>query len=115
MAADVSIEHHTDGSVTVWLGEHDPMARMKGMHGICLHPGRSILELKARAYNRTDDVQTFLWWANVATRVHEQYQSFFPQDASYVADHAKRHVSALFGSLLWGRLRFPRQTGRAGT
>ncbi|MEO5712944.1 MAG: DUF5107 domain-containing protein [Luteolibacter sp.] len=93
MPADVSIEHHADGSVTVWLGEHDPMARMKGMHGVCLHPGRSVLELKARAYNRTDDVQTFLWWANVATRVHEQYQSFFPQDACCVADHAKRAMS----------------------
>lgn len=93
MPVDVSIEHHADGSATVWLGEHDPMARMKGMHGVCLHPGRSVLELKARVYNRTDDVQTFLWWANVATRVHEQYQSFFPQDASYVADHAKRAMS----------------------
>ncbi len=93
MPADVSIENHADGSVTVWLGEHDPMARMKGMHGVCLHPGRSVLELRARVYNRTSDVQTFLWWANVATRVHEQYQSFFPQDASYVSDHAKRAMS----------------------
>ena len=93
MPAEVSIEHHADGSATVWLGEHDPMARMKGMHGVCLHPGRSVLELKARVYNRTDDVQTFLWWANVATRVHEHYQSFFPQDANYVADHAKRAMS----------------------
>lgn len=93
MPADVSIEHHADGSATVWLSEHDPLVRMKGMHGVCLHPGRSVLELKARVYNRTDDVQTFLWWANVATRVHEQYQSFFPQDASYVADHAKRAMS----------------------
>ncbi len=93
MPTEVSIEHHADGSGTVWLGEHDPMTRMKGMHGVCLHPGRSVLELKARAYNRTDDVQTFLWWANVATEVHEQYQSFFPQDASCVADHAKRAMS----------------------
>jgi tetratricopeptide (TPR) repeat protein len=43
-----------------------------------------------RVYNRTPDVQTFLWWANVATRAHEQYQTFFPPDARYVADHAKR-------------------------
>jgi tetratricopeptide (TPR) repeat protein len=93
MPADFSIEHHEDGSVTVWLSEHDPMARMKGMHGVCLHPDRSVLELKARVYNRTEDVQTFLWWANVATEVHEHYQSFFPQDASYVADHAKRAMS----------------------
>ena len=35
---------------------------------------------KVRAYNRTPFVQTFLWWANAATRVHESYQSFFPPD-----------------------------------
>ncbi len=90
MPADVAIEKHPDGSATVWLSEHDPMVRMKGMHGVRLHPGKSYLELVARAYNRTSDVQTFLWWANVATRVHEQYQSFFPPDATHVADHAKR-------------------------
>jgi tetratricopeptide (TPR) repeat protein len=93
MPTDVEIERHADGSITVWLGEHDPMARMKGMHGVCLHPGRAVVELKARAYNRTEVRQTFLWWANVATRVHEQYQSFFPPDVSNVADHAKRAMS----------------------
>src|SRR4029077_6947884 len=49
--------------------------------------------LKVRAYNRTPFVQTFLWWANVATRVHESYQSFFPPDVYYVADHARRSMS----------------------
>ncbi|MGA2271876.1 MAG: DUF5107 domain-containing protein [Bryobacteraceae bacterium] len=93
MPADVHIEPHADGAATVWLSEHDPMARMKGMHGVCLHPGRAYLELKVRAYNRTADVQTFLWWANVATKVHEQYQSFFPPDVQYVADHARRAMS----------------------
>lgn len=94
LPADVAIERRPDGSATVWLGEHDPMARMKGMHGVRLHPGRSVLELVARAYNRTPDAQTFLWWANVATRVHEHYQSFFPPDVTHVADHAKRAMSA---------------------
>ncbi|TAG10473.1 MAG: DUF5107 domain-containing protein [Verrucomicrobia bacterium] len=93
MPADVWIQNTEAGSITVWLSEHDPMARMKGMHGVCLHPGKSYLELKGRVYNRTEDVQTFLWWANVATRVHDQYQSFFPEDASHVADHAKRATS----------------------
>ncbi len=93
MPADVHIEHHDDGAITVWLGEHEPMNRMKGMHGVCLHPGRALIELKARVYNRTPHPQTFLWWANVATRVHEHYQSFFPTDVSYVADHAKRAMS----------------------
>ncbi|MEA3188978.1 MAG: hypothetical protein QOD99_2808, partial [Chthoniobacter sp.] len=93
MPTDVEIEEHADGYKTVWLGEHEPMTRMKGMHGVCLHPGKSFIELKARVYNRTPFVQTFLWWANVATRVHGRYQSFFPPDVYYVADHAKRSMS----------------------
>jgi tetratricopeptide (TPR) repeat protein len=93
MPADVAIEEHADGAKTVWLSEHDPMARMKGMHGVRLHPGKSYMEVVARAYNRTSDVQTFLWWANVAVRAHESYQSFFPPDAAFVADHAKRAIS----------------------
>jgi tetratricopeptide (TPR) repeat protein len=93
MPADVQIEHHPDGAVTVWLSEHDPLNRLKGMHGVCLYPDKAYLELKVRAYNRTAHPQTFLWWANVATRVHEQYQSFFPPDVYYVADHAKRAMS----------------------
>ncbi len=93
MPADWHIKNHEDGSVTVWLSEHDPLSRMKGMHGVCLHPGKSYIELKARLFNRTPITQTFLWWANVATRVHEKYQSFFPPDVSYVADHAKRAMS----------------------
>jgi tetratricopeptide (TPR) repeat protein len=93
LPVDFEIEKHPDGSKTIWCSDHDPMARMKGMHGVCLHPGRAYLELKVRAYNRTPFTQTFLWWANVATRVHEAYQSFFPPDVYYVADHARRSMS----------------------
>ena len=93
LPAQVEIEKGDDGLVTVWLSEQEPMGRMKGMHGVRLRPGHSVLELLARVYNRTDDVQTFLWRANVATEVHEKYQSFFPEDATFVADHAKRAMS----------------------
>ena len=93
LPVNYEIEHHPGGSVTVWCSDHDPMARMKGMHGICLHPGKAYVELKVRAYNRTPLTQTFLWWANVATEVHEAYQSFFPPDVYYVADHARRSMS----------------------
>ncbi|HEX3798568.1 MAG TPA: DUF5107 domain-containing protein [Verrucomicrobiae bacterium] len=93
LPVDFEIEEQADGSKTIWCSDHDPMARMKGMHGVCVHPGRAYLELKVRAYNRTQFVQTFLWWANVATRVHEAYQSFFPPDVYYVADHARRSMS----------------------
>ena len=93
LPVDFHIEKHPDGSQTVWCSDHDPLSRMKGMHGVCLHPGISLVELKVRACNRTPFVQTFLWWANVATRVHEAYQSFFPPDVCCVADHARRSMS----------------------
>jgi tetratricopeptide (TPR) repeat protein len=93
LPVDFEIEEHPDGSKTIWCSDYDPMCRMKGMHGVCLHPDKSFLELKVRAYNRTPFAQSFLWWANVATRVHEAYQSFFPPDTYYVADHARRSMS----------------------
>ena len=93
MPVELTIERDPDGSVTIWCSDHDPMVHMKGMHGICLRPGKAYLELRVRLYNRTQDTQTFLWWANVATRVNESYQSFFPKDVRFVADHAKRAVT----------------------
>jgi len=94
MPVHLATESGADGSATVWLSEHDPMLRMKGMVGICLYPGKAIVEAKVRLYNRTPMAQTFLWWANVAVRVHEQYQAFFPPDVTFVADHAKRAITS---------------------
>ncbi len=93
MPVSTEIERHADGSVTVWCGDYDRMSGMRGMHGVCLHPGKAYLELKVRLYNCTAFTQTFLWWANAATRVHEHYQSFFPNDVHFVADHARRAIS----------------------
>ena len=94
MPTDVEIEKDKDGSVTVWMSDHDPLTRMRGTHGICLKPGICLVELKARLTNRTPFTQTFLWWANVAARVHDRYESFFPPDVEYVADHAVRAMSS---------------------
>lgn len=93
MPVDWTIETQPDGSITVWLSEHEPMERMKGMVGVTLHPDSALVEARVRLYNRTPLVQTFLWWANVAARVNDRYQSFFPPDVRYVADHAKRAMS----------------------
>jgi tetratricopeptide (TPR) repeat protein len=94
MPADVSIEEEADGARTIWFSEHDPIHRLKGMHGIRLRPGSSLIELRGRLYNRTAMTRTFLWWANVAAMVHDRYQSFFPADVHYVADHAVRASSS---------------------
>ncbi len=93
LPVDVYIEAHPGGAQTIWCADRDPMTRLQGMHGICLHPGKAYIELKVRLYNCTPFAQTFLWWANAAARVHEEYQSFFPPDVHYVADHARRAMS----------------------
>ncbi|TNM63165.1 DUF5107 domain-containing protein [Streptomyces sp. NP160] len=90
MPVDVEVEEREDGSVTVWCSDHEPFHRMKGMHGVTVHPDRAVVQVDVRLHNRTEDTRTFLWWANVAARVHDDFQSFFPPDVSVVADHAKR-------------------------
>jgi tetratricopeptide (TPR) repeat protein len=94
LPSDVSIEDEGDGAFTVWQSEHDPLNRLKGMHGIRLRPGSALIELRGRLFNRTPFTQTFLWWANIAARVHDHYQSFFPTDVRHVADHAVRAMSS---------------------
>ncbi|MEO8907365.1 MAG: DUF5107 domain-containing protein, partial [Microbacteriaceae bacterium] len=94
LPTSTTIERELDGAVTVWCSDHDPFARMKGMHGVRLRPGSSVIELRVRLYNRGEQTETFLWWANVAARAGAEYQSFFPTDVTVVADHAKRAISA---------------------
>ena len=94
LPTDVEIEYEDDGAVTVWCSDHDPFTRMKGMHGIRLRPDSAAIEARVRLYNRTEETQTFLWWANVAAAVDENYQAFFPTDVDQVADHAKRATAS---------------------
>ncbi|WP_394831169.1 DUF5107 domain-containing protein [Pendulispora rubella] len=93
MPTDTWVEREDSGACTIWFSEHDPLNRLKGMHGVRLRPGSALIELRARVFNRTPLRQTFLWWANAAVKVHDRYQSFFPPDVRYVADHARRAIS----------------------
>ncbi len=90
---DWRIETHSDGSQTIWCAEIERMFRTKGMHGFTLYPDRAYLELKVQLHNRTAQPQTFLWWANPAVHVHDDYESVFPPDVHAVMDHGKRDVS----------------------
>jgi len=94
MPVDCALEEHADGSHTVWLSEHEPMGRTKGMVGVCLYPGKALIETKVRLYNRTPYVQTFLWWENVAVHTNEQYQVFFPPDVTGVTYHARQFMAS---------------------
>ncbi len=93
LPTDCKIEENGDGSVTVWCGERERMFHQKGMAGFTLRPGRAYLEIKGVLYNPTETPQTFLWWANPAVKVNDEYQSVFPPDVNAVFDHGKRAVS----------------------
>jgi hypothetical protein len=63
------------------------------MAGYTLHPDKAYIEIKVKLYNRSSLPQTFLWWANPAVKVNDDYQSVFPPDVNAVFDHGKRDVS----------------------
>ncbi len=91
---DCDIVENEDGSVTVWVNEMERMFHQKGMAGFTLRPGCAYLEIQGRVSNRTPLPQTFLWWANPAVEVNDDYQSVFPPDVNAVFDHGKRAVSS---------------------
>ena len=94
MPVDSTIVENDDGSVTVWVNEMERMFHQKGMAGFTLRPGCAYLEIQGRVSNRTPLPQTFLWWANPAVEVNDEYQSVFPPDVNAVFDHGKRAVSS---------------------
>ena len=94
MPVDCTITDNDDGSVTVWVNEMERMFHQKGMAGFTLRTGCAYLEIQGRVSNRTPLPQTFLWWANPAVEVNDEYQSVFPPDVNAVFDHGKRAVSS---------------------
>ena len=92
MPLEAVVEENSDGGKTVWVGEVEPFNRQKGMAGITLDAGRSYIKAKIRVYNRTSQPQVFMWWANLAVPVNEDYRTVFPPDCEWVNDHDRRAV-----------------------
>lgn len=84
---------NADGSGTVVCSEIENMFHTKAETEFTLYPDKAYLELKNHLFNRTGVKQTFLWWANPAVAVNENYRSIFPPDVTAVMDHGKRAVS----------------------
>lgn len=84
---------NNDGSATIVVSEIENMFHTKGETEFTLYPDKAYLELKNHLYNRTGTKQTFLWWANPAVAVNDNYRSIFPPDVTAVMDHGKRDVS----------------------
>ncbi|MBN1795837.1 MAG: DUF5107 domain-containing protein [Sedimentisphaerales bacterium] len=89
MPVDYKLTKNPDGSGTIWIGEIEPRQRMKWSIGITLRTGKSYIEADIRMFNRTENVNSFLYWANVATHANDDYQIFFPPSTKYGVYHAK--------------------------
>ena len=87
MPVDYYTEEEADGTAIVWLSEHAPCDRTKGMVGIVLRPDAAYFETRAVVTNRTSDKHGFLWWENAAVAVHEDYRLIFPPDVTWVHHH----------------------------
>ena len=97
---DYAIRHNDDGSVSVVINEIENMFRTSGTAVFTIFPDKALIQIDGCLYNRTNQPQTFLWWANPAVYVNDNTQSIFPPDVHAVMDHGKRDVS-----------RFPIATG----
>lgn len=92
MPLEATITERENGEKTVWVGEVDPLLRMKGMAGITIVPGKSYFKAEVQVYNRTPYPQPFMWWANLAVEINENYRTVFPPDVEWVNDHDRRAI-----------------------
>jgi len=93
MPVDYKLMENEDGSATLWIGETEPRHRMKWTFGITLYPEKSYLELDGRMINATENTNSILYWANVATHVNDDYQIIFPPSTDFATFHAKNSFS----------------------
>ena len=87
MPVDHRIVKHPDGSATVWVGETEPVYRMRWLVGLTLFPGRSYMRCDYVFINPTNYKQPFQFWATAATHANEWAQAQYPGDM--VTGHGK--------------------------
>ena len=78
MPVDHTVVKHPDGSTTVWVGETEPVYRMRWLVGITLAPGRSYFTCDYVFVNPTDQRHPFQFWATAATHANEFSQAQYP-------------------------------------
>ncbi len=94
MPLDWQVVEHADGSATISCAETERLGFTRAVHAFSLAPDHACLAIEVQLINRTELPQSFLWWANPAVHVNDDYQSVFPPDVRAVMDHGKRDVSA---------------------
>lgn len=87
MPVDHRIVRHDDGSATVWVGETEPVYRMRWLVGMTIYPEKSYVRCDYVFINPTDQKQPFQFWATSATHANEWAQAQYPGDM--VTGHGK--------------------------
>ncbi len=87
MPVDHRVVKNADGSATVWVGETEPVYRMRWLVGLTLFPGRSYLRCDYVFVNPTDRRHPFQFWATGATHANEWSQAQYP--GSVMTGHGK--------------------------
>jgi tetratricopeptide (TPR) repeat protein len=87
MPVDHRIVEHDDGSATVWVGETEPVYRMRWLVGVTVFPGKSYVRCDYVFINPTNHRHPFQFWATAATHANEYAQAQYPGDM--VTGHGK--------------------------
>lgn len=87
MPVDHRIVRNADGSATVWVGETEPIFRMRWLVGMTVAPGRSYIRADYIFINPTPHRHSFQFWATAATYAGDWVQAQYPGDM--VTGHGK--------------------------
>ena len=80
------------GEAFAYMGEMDYFHNMKGDVKISVDDNHSYIKATVTVYNPTTEAHPFMWWANLAVEVNEDYKVVFPPDVEFVNDHDRRAV-----------------------
>ncbi len=89
MPIDWRHEKRRDGTETIWLGETELTARLKWTIGLSLLKDRAVLRAENIFMNRGPQIESMLYWANVAVHCGDDYQVIFPPACHLGYDHHK--------------------------
>ena len=82
----------SNGKEAVFMGEVDYFHQMKGMAAVSVDDDHSFIQADITVYNGTSVPHPFMWWANLAVEINDDYKIVFPPDVEYVNDHDRRAV-----------------------
>ncbi len=87
MPVDHRIVKNADGSATVWVGETEPIFRVRWLVGMTVYPGRNYIRSDYIFINPTPHRHSFQFWATASTYAGDSVQAQYPGDM--VTGHGK--------------------------